>query len=65
MGASFSLGKALLCSLCCDKLETEDDVLHAESLTFDDTLKCEEAELLFSFLTVEYAHTLGAVVLPI
>eukprot|EP00939_MAST-03C_sp_MAST-3C-sp1_P003461 g3461.t1 len=36
---------------------SEDDILHAETLpSFDDTLSREEAELLFSFLTVPYAR---------
>ena len=39
------------------EMPTEDDVLHADDLpTFNDTLSREEAELLFSFLTVDYVR---------
>ena len=38
-------------------MPTEDDVLHADDLpTFNDTLSRVEAELLFSFLTVDYVR---------
>ena len=63
-GRKLFFGEGLVVQSPCDiskrlekEMPTEDDVLHAEELpTFGDTLSREEAELLFSFLTVDYVR---------